>query len=324
VSSFSEADPADKMRIAAGGLAVDAVAAEVVSALRAQGVEPILLRGPALARLLYADGVRAYGDVDLLVEAAAQTRAQDVLVDIGFEASPNVVHFRPAHASAWRRSGGVNVDLHHTLVGVGRPSKDVWELLSAQTESLSVGGIEIAVLNPAAAALQVALHAAQHGVGVKRPLRDLELAVALLSAETWSRAAAFADSLEATEAFAAGLRLLPAGAHMADQLDLPRQVSAEIALRARTPPPVSRGIMRLTRTRGFRAKARLLGRELVPEPVFLRRHSALARRGRLGLAITYLYRPFWLLWHLLPGLRAWRHAQREAGRRGSETPDRQG
>jgi hypothetical protein len=316
VEHLPPSDPPPNVRVAAAGLAVDAVTAEVTSALRRADIRSILLRGPALARLLYEDALRAYSDVDLFVAPDAVATAEGVLAEIGFEPSPNVVHLRPRHASTWRRPDRVNVDLHHTLVGVGQPSSHVWDALSAQTESLSVGGVTVEVLNPAASAMLVALHAAQHGVEVQRPMRDLERALARLPDEAWDTAASLARTLDATAAFATGLRLLPLGEHVAARLGLPQERSAEIALRARTPPPVSRGIMRLGKTRGVRAKAVLVARELVPETVFMRRQSTLARRGRLGLAAAYLYRPLWLVWHLVPAVRAWRRAQREA----SETP----
>jgi putative nucleotidyltransferase-like protein len=309
------------VRVAVAGLAVDAVAADVISAFRQAGIRPILLRGPALARLLYDDRVRAYGDIDLLVSLDDVAKAEGVLSELGFTPSPNIVHFQRDHAATWRRADRVDVDLHHTLVGVGGSPSDVWSALSSRIESMAVGGIEVEVLSPAASAMQIALHAAQHGVEVQRPMRDLERALTRLPDETWDTAASLARTLDATAAFATGLRLLPPGERIAARLGLPQEQSAEIALRARTPPPVSRGIMRLGKTRGLRAKTKLLARELVPERVFLRRQSALARRGRVGLAAAYVYRPFWLLWHVVPAVRAWRRAQREAGERPVEGRD---
>lgn len=60
-------------------LAVDRVTAEVVPALAAVGIRPILLKGPSIARWLYPSGGRSYGDTDLLVPPADFARAGSVL-----------------------------------------------------------------------------------------------------------------------------------------------------------------------------------------------------------------------------------------------------
>ncbi|MEO6714059.1 MAG: nucleotidyltransferase family protein, partial [Mycobacteriales bacterium] len=58
---------------AASTLAVDRLTADVVRALRAEGVEPILLKGPSFARLLYSSSeLRPYVDADLLVAPGDQ------------------------------------------------------------------------------------------------------------------------------------------------------------------------------------------------------------------------------------------------------------
>jgi hypothetical protein len=59
------------LRLTAHALARDVATAEVVEALRAAGVRSIVLKGPSIARWLYADGQpRPYGDTDLLVSPA--------------------------------------------------------------------------------------------------------------------------------------------------------------------------------------------------------------------------------------------------------------
>lgn len=49
-------------------LAIDSLTVQVVTALRAGGLEPILLKGRSFATWLYAEGEhRFYGDCDVLV-----------------------------------------------------------------------------------------------------------------------------------------------------------------------------------------------------------------------------------------------------------------
>jgi len=45
---------------------------------------------------------------------------------------------------------------------------------------------------------------------------------------------------------------------------------------------------------------------------FMRWWSPLARRGRLGLTVSFLWRPLWFLGHAGPAYLAWRRARREA------------
>jgi glycosyltransferase involved in cell wall biosynthesis len=76
--------------------------------------------------------------------------------------------------------------------------------------------------------------------------------------------------------------------------------------------PIALGVEHFVQTRGLRAKAALLAREVAPTPAFMRWWTPLARRGKLGLALSYPWRVVWFLEHLLPALRAWRQARYEA------------
>lgn len=307
---------ASSPRLLAAGISlhVDLVTAEVVTALQEAGVDSILLRGPAIARWLYDDETsRSYIDADLLVAHAEVAQAEEVLSQLGF--SDNTVEGvlvddRPTHAHTWARARGVAVDLHYTLVGVGISPEKAWEILGEETETISVGGIAVEILRPPARAVVVALHAAQHGVQVGKPLDDLVRALDLLPDEAWAAASSLAGELEATTAFATGLSLLPPGAEVARRLGLPSERSPEMALRAGTPPPMALGFDWLTRTPGLRAKSRLVARKLAPDAAFMRAWSPLARRGRPGLAAAYLWRALWLAWHAGPGFLAWQRARR--------------
>jgi hypothetical protein len=305
--------PSDILLVAAT-LALDTAAARVVGALQEGGVRGILLKGPATAQALYADGApRTYSDVDLLVAPWKLARAGEILGNLGFRPAPDIVHFRPEHAETWRRPlDGVAVDLHTHFVGVGRPAEEVWTLLARETARLHVGDADVEVLTPAAVAFQLALHAAQHGAQSETPMADLSRALERFPLDVWRAAALHAERLDAVPAFATGLGLHPSGRKLAEQLGLAGDATLEIALRAATPPPVSRGLVRLARTGGTRAKLALIGHELVPGPEFMRIWSPMARRGRLGLFTAYLWRIPWLVWHGVPAFRALRRARRKA------------
>src|SRR5262249_27710001 len=154
------------------------------------------------------------------------------------------------------------VDLHHTLVGVGSDPAELWGALSGSTETMAIAGTEVEVLDRRGAAFCVALHAAQHGGDERKSLADLERALERIDGAEWSAAASLARDLDATEAFAAGLRLTPAGRRLADELGLPVAASVDTLLRARSAVPPAEGMERLARTPGIAAKLRLLGREI--------------------------------------------------------------
>src|SRR3954452_25284810 len=87
-------------------LMVDALTAEAVGRLGAAGCPNLILRGPVLARELYADGtLRRYVDVDLLVAPTDLERAGAALRAAGFDLRRDHRE-RPLlaepHAQEWR------------------------------------------------------------------------------------------------------------------------------------------------------------------------------------------------------------------------------
>jgi hypothetical protein len=295
-------------------LRADLVTAEVLGALGEAGVRAMLVRGPAIARWLYDDeGARSYGDVDLLVAPDDVSRAEQVLAELGFTdqtVEGLLSEDRPTHAHPWgRERDGASVDLHSTLVGIGAKG-GVWDTFAGhETDSIEVAGTRVEIPAPAGRALVVALHAAQHGSRVEKPLVDLQRALARVGDPVWDDAASLARRLDATDAFAAGLRLLPEGRALARRLGLPEWSSTETVLRATTPPATALGFEWIARAPGVGPKLRLARSKLAPSAAFMRAWSPLARRGRIGLGAAYVWRVAWLAWNAPRGFRAWRRAR---------------
>jgi putative nucleotidyltransferase-like protein len=315
--------PTYAARIAATNLQIDAGTAQVLRAFEGAGVRSLLLKGAALNRWLASDdNPRAYLDADLLVRPADLTAAERALADLGLRPvldEHDMPDWWREHATTWAGiEGGATIDLHRTVVGVGVDPEDLWETLSAQVETIDVAGYPAWTLKVPGRALHLALHAAQHGAGWDRPLADLETALSVADESTWAVAAELARALQATPAFATGLRLLPAGDALADRLGLPHELSTGVALRAGTPPPVALGLDQLAQAGSSRARLAILRHKFFPPPSFMRHWSRLASRGTLGLALAYLWRPLWLLARLPAGFRAWWKARARARQATSE------
>jgi hypothetical protein len=282
-------------------LLLDHVAVEVADALADGGVRAILLKGAALAGWLYQDTPRPYTDVDLLVAADRFTTAEGVLARLGFALGRPGLSPREEtpHARVWQRAG-VAVDLHRTLWGVGVEPSVAWALLTQETEQLPLRTASLDVLGLPARALHVALHAAQDGVWPSKAREDLSRAVSQVPLDTWRRAAQLAGRLRADAAMAAGLRLDPQGAQLADDLGLPRRAPLGVALRVGSTSGDGRSLSRLAAERGLRNKVALSARLMVPSPALLRAKYPFAAQDPVALALVYLLRPLRLA-SRLPG-----------------------
>ena len=298
------------VREAMRSLAIDGVTAEVAAALDRTGVTFVLLKGPVTAQWLYSGESRSYGDTDLLVPARSERRAEAVLHTLGFRADPGTGWVDPgvARNHVWIRESAI-VELHVTLTGIEVAPADVWENLSQDAGTMSVRGQTVRILALPARLLHVALHAAQHGPGFSRPLRDLELACAAHGIEDWRPAAALAARLDAIQAFSAGLDLAPDGRAIRRALELPDASDPTVLLRARSASPVALGVARFAGETP-RGRARQVLRVLLPTPAFLRWWTPLARRGRRGLVAAYVWRYAYLAGTLPGAIRTFSRARR--------------
>jgi len=296
--------------IAAGvGLTLETLAVEVTTAFERSGVPSIVLKGPSVIRWLYPAATDRYSvDVDLLVAPADLARAEATLAGLGFD--PFEPSREDKHARSWvRPADALPVDLHRSIVGVGADDESAWQILAGVTERLDVRGGSLSVLQPHGRALHLALHAAQEIPDKTQALRDLRRGLELLEPDVWRRACVLAVELDALPGLGAGLRLLPEGARVAHELQLPDRVTAEIVLRAAGAPDLSLGMNRLLELDGATTRARYVASRAFPSPAAMRAWSPLARRGRPGLAAAYAWRLPWLVTRLVPAFRAVRAAR---------------
>jgi hypothetical protein len=304
-----------KQRVAAAQrtLAIDAMTAEVASALQAVGVDPILLKGPTFASLLYPEGGRIYADSDLLVPLTTLPAARRVLGELGFvdlQAGFAACERSPDAEAYMRAAPEAHVDLHWNIHLAPDP-ETTWRVLSAERETMTLGGVTVDILNVPARAFHVVLHAAQHGLdGPQRDGtggqtgEDLRRAIRICGHGDWQRAATIADALGAVEPFAYGLRLDAGGRDLADSLGLPE--SAPQVWGHRSPMPFPRGgftINRVMTTPSLSAKANVLFRSVIPSRARVRQVADTAI-GRKTLAGAYAEFWFDTLRNVVPAARS--------------------
>ena len=188
-------------------------------------------------------------------------------------------------------------------------------MLSAETETMVIGGSSVLVLSLPARALHVVLHAVQHGVEWDGPMADLGRALEAGDDRLWRRAAQLAVELGATDAFAAGLHLLPsAGPALALRLGLPATWSVDAQLRASSAPPTALTLEQLVSARSAEQRVTIVWRKLVPPPDFMRHWDPRAAESRGALLRAYARRPLWFVRITPESLRAWRRARRAVRR----------
>jgi hypothetical protein len=299
-------------------LLLERASVDAMRELRRAGVRSILLKGPLQQHWLEPAGPsRVSTDVDLLVASAQFGVAEEALASVGFSRAVALpVEEGREHGSVWVAEGEAAVELHWTLVGMDEDK--AWDVLSDETESVTLMGETVEIPNEGARCLIIAVHAAQHGIGEHVIFNDLERALVVAKPEAWQRAFELATRVGAWNPFAGALSLTSRGLEYLDEFHAPLPTLDEReALSLLTPAPTSRGFYYLSRQAGVRAKAAFILTKLAPSPVFMRLRYPFARRGAAGLGLAYGYRLLWLLRWSLPGLRSWRQAQRLASKRQS-------
>jgi Uncharacterised nucleotidyltransferase len=248
-----------------------------------------------------------YVDVDLLVRRDQVPAAEALLRELGYDqlwAPEDMPADRPI-ASHWRRSdGGPPIDLHWALPEAAAAPDVQWDELTSDT----VEG-EIEQLAEPALCVMAALHAARHAA-LPRPAEDLSRGLNVASRKTWAAAARLAGRIDALDAFSAGMRTVPAGAALADAIDVSPPRTTRAVLLTQSPPPGADGLDALFTTRGVRARARLIARTLVPTRRWMRSSTRLGRRGGRWLVAAYVWHPIGVLSRLPAAARAWLRAAR--------------
>lgn len=138
---------------------------KTVEALERSGIPTRVLKGPAVAHLVYRDpSLRAFYDVDLMIPAADFERALDVLGREGCTRQQR--RLGPGYDARFGKgaslvaNGGWEVDLHRTFVG-GRFGLGIQlDDLFATSSPFRLGGRTLQALGPEESFLHACYHAA--------------------------------------------------------------------------------------------------------------------------------------------------------------------
>ncbi len=178
-------------------LAVERRALRVCTALTEEGIDAVILKGPAFAHRFYPDpSWRPFGDLDLLVRTADLARAGAVLERLGFNRTlpePRAGFDRRFGSGAvYRMSGGIEIDVHRTLVtgpfGLWMRPEDLF----ASTAELWLGGRALRRLDDTGSFLHACVHAALGALpSLLLPLRDVAQ-IAYTGDPDWERVVALA------------------------------------------------------------------------------------------------------------------------------------
>jgi len=293
---------------------LDAAATDVFGAFTAARVDALLLKGPALAALLYTEAeARRYSDIDVLGAPRDLSRARATLAKLGYVKGGEALGIRDvggvAHSETWVAAGAdathpLPIELHLWLPGSRAPAPAAWDRLAAHRTEIELCGRRVPVLDEEGLAMHLALHAAQHGSAYVRGQRELGLALERWPFPVWEGAAGLAAEIDAVDAFAAGLRLVPAGAELAKALGLPATDRLDWEVRhADTRPRGTFHLQALADGRGLLGRAEVVRHALLPSREWIAREHPWARRGGatlvLGYAAHLIGAPAW-------AVRAWR------------------
>lgn len=158
-------------RVARSNLYLCSQLRDIVTALEAEGIPALVLKGPAVAATLYDNLLlREYGDLDLLVSRSDAGRAVEALVSMGFRpwketaGGQSVLLPHVDYSRSFTRPGDdLDLDLHWDLARSffrGRVEADaLWE----DTRSFDLHGKRLRCLSDELLLPALCVHGAKHG-----------------------------------------------------------------------------------------------------------------------------------------------------------------
>ena len=194
------------------GLRLRKVTLTVLDALRAAGLDPVLLKGAGLAQRLYPEQplARPSSDVDLWVAPEELPTVASVLPGLGFSRGPPEAH---GHHESWVADGAL-VEVHFRVFsGFGGNAFDD-AALRARLVPGDFLGRAVRWLHPDDEFVYLATHAANHGFLRASWLVDLQRALAQRATFDWAEMAARCRDAGFHSAVSAALLVLREALHV--------------------------------------------------------------------------------------------------------------
>lgn len=150
--------------------------ANVLAAFAQAGVQPVVLKGPALAQTVYPHpGWRPFRDLDLLCRSEDLSVADLALRSLAYEPRPRKPTEQDQFHAVYSLPGrGVTIELHSDLLQLGLPTRcgtDLWR----QLQPFSVGGVAARMLGVELQILHLCVHLHTHGYSRLIWFKDLDL-----------------------------------------------------------------------------------------------------------------------------------------------------
>ncbi|MCB9077508.1 MAG: nucleotidyltransferase family protein [Anaerolineaceae bacterium] len=122
------------------------VLANILSHFQAAGIHVLVVKGAALAHIIYPEpGLRPMRDIDLLVKQADARRAQQLLAELGFDAPlPENDALPDKHllAATLKTEGlSISVEIHHNLFSAANTASLAIETLTDEPLAFEINGV---------------------------------------------------------------------------------------------------------------------------------------------------------------------------------------
>src|SRR5882724_2688893 len=127
--------------------------AEVLGALRREGIEVIVLKGAYLAECVYGDkALRPMRDIDLMVRRCDLSRAEAKLFEMGYLQLPQPYmewdYSECAHLHPLTKPGGALIEIHWTIESPMEPFTIDVDGLWERALPATIAGVDVLVLSP--------------------------------------------------------------------------------------------------------------------------------------------------------------------------------
>jgi hypothetical protein len=181
-ASPSPVPPSVQNRLRAGYLAavlhgkawLEPALTKVVEALCTARLEPIVLKGAALAYTAYPEpSFRSMSDVDLLLPAEQLKRASSILLEMGFVINAEQVEPDYHLRSHYPPGGRIGFELHRHVLPESSPYRVDVNRLRERSRVARLGTLEVPVLSPPDAVFLSCIHLAYTHRYERYPLRSL-------------------------------------------------------------------------------------------------------------------------------------------------------